>query len=53
MVEYIEELGAEMQALPFSELEPLAKCEVGIELLRADDAIARRIAIPSGGIRGI
>src|SRR5271156_1628865 len=53
MVEQIEELGAEMQSPPFAQLEILAEREVDVHLLRANDAIAGRIAIPSSAGRGI
>src|ERR1700752_4463051 len=53
MVEQIKELGAETQILPFAELKRLAEREVDIHLLRADDAIARRISKTGGAVRGV
>src|SRR5208282_3108963 len=48
MVEQIKELGAETQILPFADLKCLAQREVDVHLLRADDAIARRVSKTGG-----
>jgi hypothetical protein len=55
MVEQIEELRAESQILPFAQPKRLADRKVDIHLVRAINAIARRVSktgSPSGPMTG-
>src|SRR5271163_4145376 len=53
MVEQIKELGTETYDLSLTELKGLADREIHIRLIRANDAIPRRVPITGGAIRGI
>ena len=45
MIEQVKEIGAESHVLSFTELERLIQREIHILLRRADDAVARRVAV--------
>jgi len=45
MIEQIEEIGPETQAMAFAQLERLVESEIDILLRRPNDAVARRVAV--------
>ena len=45
MIKQVEEIRPESQALTFAELERLVQSEIHILLRRANDAVARRVAV--------
>src|SRR5579862_5782420 len=45
MIEQIEEIGAETQALVFTQVKSLVEGEIHIFLRRTNDAVARRVAV--------
>ncbi len=52
MIEQVEEVRPESQALPFAELERLVQSEIHILLRRPNDAVARRVAVERPIARG-
>jgi hypothetical protein len=46
MIEKVEELATETQALVFANLDNLGEREINVRLSRADNAVARRVSKP-------